>query len=222
MSCTNLISIEGRIAEVLRGLEKYYHSNFGVIHPEEGKFLQILIELSNAKNVLEIGTSIGVSTLWMCRGLLKTGGKIISIERMPDRVKLAKKNIFKAGKEVENIITLIEGDVRKAAPGFKGLFDMMLFDGAKWENLEYLKLLLPLMKEGGVIVAHDAVYEEESIKDYLASVRNHSQLETVIINTKDEGYHCGMALSYKKKAKKEPWRLSRFIYRYFQQLKRER
>lgn len=76
--------------------------------------LQVLIELSRSKNVLEIGTSIGVSALWMCLGLIKTGGRLTTIELSSDIARQARENFKKAG--LENIVTVIERDAFSILP----------------------------------------------------------------------------------------------------------
>lgn len=176
----------------------------GMVAPEEGKALQMLIEISNAKNVLEIGTGCGFSALWMSKGLIKTEGKLITIEIDPKMVELAKENIEKAG--VENIVTVIQGDAVKIIPKLKKKFDIVFSDALKMDNLIYFDLFMPLVKVGGLIIAHDAAGGENwKMRDYLDMLKIHPSLDTIIITNEtchgDIILGPGLAVSYKKNSR---------------------
>ena len=66
------------------------------VSANQGKFLQVLARLCNAKKILEIGTLAGYSTIWMARALPKSG-KLISLELDPHHAEVAKRNISAAG-----------------------------------------------------------------------------------------------------------------------------
>jgi predicted O-methyltransferase YrrM len=138
-----------RVIDELCPLRKIgsYQKVLGMIAPEEGKALQMLIEISKSKNVLEIGAGCGFSALWMSKGLIKTGGSLITIEIEPKNAKLAKENIKKA--KVENIVTLIEGDAVEVIPNLKEKFDIVFLDAIKMDNLIYFDLCMQLVKVGG-------------------------------------------------------------------------
>ena len=155
---------------------------------------QVLIAISNARNVLEIGTSIGVSTLWICLGLLKTGGRITTIDYYPEHIRLAKENFKRAG--VEDMVTIIEGDALNAIPLLNDKFDFVFSDANKKQNLIYFNLFMPLIANGGVIVAHDSITEADNMFDYLKTIKSHPQLDTVIISTANSPL--GLAISHKK------------------------
>jgi len=197
-----ILKIQGVIDELapLRKVEAY-QKRLGMVAPEEGKALQMLIEISSAKNVLEIGTGCGFSALWMSKGLIKTGGKLVTIDSNPKMVKLAKENIKKAG--VEDIVTVIEGDAVKAIPKLKNKFDIVFSDASKMDNLIYFGLFMPLVKVGGLITAHDATGGESwKMRDYLDMLKTHPSLDTIIIT--DETCYPdiisgpGLVISYKK------------------------
>ena len=191
---------ENRIKNLIKELGAYreieaFQSKFGILHEEEGQILQMLIEISNAQNVLEIGTRSGASALWMARGLLKTGGRLTTIENFAERIEVARENFKKAG--VENIITLLAGGAQDVIPLFKEKFDFVYSDANKEQNLIYFELFMPLVAEGGIIIAHDSICEKDKMEDYLTVVKDHPQLDTVIVATANS--QTGMAISYKKK-----------------------
>lgn len=195
----NSFPSEDKIKSLIRELLDYreidsYQSEIGILSYEDGHMLQMLIEISGAKNALEIGTSIGVSGLWISLGLLKTGGRLTTIELLPEHARKARENFRKAG--VENIITVLEGCALGITPLLKEKFDFVFSDAYKKHNLDYFNLFMNLVTDGGIIVAHDSIYEADNMRDYLEAVKNHPQLDTVIIDTADS--HTGLAISYKK------------------------
>jgi len=162
------------------------------VTPQDGRLLQMLIKMSEAKNVLEIGTSNGVSAIWMALGLKETGGKLTTLEIDPVKVKLALENFRKAG--VDDRIQLIEGDALQTLRTLTETYDMVFMDAAKQQYKDYLDIIYPRIPKGGILVAHNAVQLAFSMRDYLDHVQNHPELDTVILTTGNDG----VALSYKK------------------------
>ena len=162
------------------------------VPPQDGRLLQILIKMSGAKNVLEIGTSNGVSAIWMALGLEETGGKLTTLEIDPVKVKLALENFRKAG--VDDRIQLIEGDALQTLRTLTETYDMIFIDAAKQQYKDYLDVIYSRISKGGVIIAHNAVQLAASMRDYLDHVQDHPELNTVILTTGNDG----VAISYKK------------------------
>ena len=162
------------------------------VPPQDGRLLQMLVRISDAKSVLEIGTSNGVSAIWMALGLKQTGGRLTTLEIDPVRAKLARENFAKAG--VQDRIQLIEGDALNTLKTLTGTYDLVFIDAAKEQYKDYLDLIYSRIAKGGIIVAHNAVSSAYSMRDYLDHVTNHPELDTVILSTGSDG----VALSYKK------------------------
>lgn len=161
---------------------------------KDGEFLNLLVKATQAKNVLEIGTSNGYSAIWICLGLEETGGKMTTIDIDPQRVKEAKENLRKAG--LAHRVTLLEGDAHKVVETLPGPFDFIFLDADKGNEMDYFNKLFPKLQPGGVIVVHNAIRFQNQMKPYLDHVRQHPQLNTVILSlTMDDG----LAVSYKKR-----------------------
>ncbi len=160
----------------------------------DGIFLRMMAELVQAKNALEIGTSNGYSSIWISLGLKAVGGKLITLEIEPEKVKMARENFEKAG--LDDRITVIEGDAIKTLPKLKGKFDYIFIDAWKPDYYKYFTMVYPKLNKGGVIIAHNAISSSRAMKKYLDTVKNHPDLETVIISTTNRD---GMAVSYKRK-----------------------
>jgi predicted O-methyltransferase YrrM len=122
------------------------------IYPEEGKLLQLLIRLTGAKTIVEIGTLSGYSTLWMADALPEDG-HIYTFEKDPVRAARASVNLCHPQ------ITLHNGDAMKALRAIepKGPFDMIFIDADKLHYLDYLDWAEKHIRRGGLIVADNTL-----------------------------------------------------------------
>lgn len=130
--------------KILRGAAR---SIFGPIQPADfknvylsisktqGEFLVRLIKENNLKNIVEFGTSFGISTLFLAEGVIATGGRIITTELIESKAKKAVENFKAAG--VANLIEVRTGDALKSLKSHREPIDLLLLDG--WKNL-YLPL----------------------------------------------------------------------------------
>jgi predicted O-methyltransferase YrrM len=127
-----------------------------IITPAVGNFLAWLVFISQAKNILEIGTAIGYSTLWLAKAAEQTGGKITTIDMNLQRRKEALDYFARAG--VSEQILSLAGDARKVLPSLAATYDLIFIDAAKGEYLEYLELVYPLIARGGVLVVDNVLF----------------------------------------------------------------
>ena len=160
---------------------------------KDGIVLRMLVEMIKAKNVVEVGTSNGYSAIWFGLGLKSTGGKLTTHEISPEKVKMARENIRKAG--LSEIVKVIEGDALKTLHNLEGTYDFVFLDAQKSDYINYFKIIYPKLKKGAIIVGHNAVAQSSAMKDYLNTVENHPELQSVIISTGRDG----MSISYKVK-----------------------
>jgi len=123
------------------------------VSPADGRFMRQVTEAAGAKRVVEIGTSTGYSGLWFALALRATGGKLITHELDPDRAKRARANFEKAG--VADLVTVIEGDAHETVKQLEKPIDVLFLDADKQGYVDYLKQLLPLVRPGGLILAHN-------------------------------------------------------------------
>jgi predicted O-methyltransferase YrrM len=126
----------------------------------QGKFLHLLARIMGARNILEIGTLGGYSTIWMARALPE-GGRLITLEADPKHAEVARKNFARAG--VENKIQLRLGKALDTLPQVaadgRGPFDMFFIDANKSNMPEYFEWSLKLARIGSVIIADNVVRE---------------------------------------------------------------
>ena len=154
----------------------------------DGRLLRILAESVNAKTVVEIGTSTGISGLWFSLALEKTGGKLTTFELDKTRAALARKHFAQAG--VDSRVTLVEGDAHQNITKLRDPIDIVFIDAEKDGYVDYLNKLLPLIRPGGLILAHNT----DMIPAYMKAVTSNADLDTVVYTTGG-----GMAVTLKKR-----------------------
>jgi predicted O-methyltransferase YrrM len=163
------------------------------VSPEDGLYLRILAGSIGAKRVLELGTSNGYSGIHICRSLRETQGKLVTIELSERRAALAKENFAKAG--VSDIVEQIVGDASKEISKLSGTFDMIFLDTEKPDYLEQFDLAFPLLRKGGVFIAHNTKDYGSQMSDFLQRIKTHPELVTVLLETSPAGY----SVSYRKR-----------------------
>ena len=139
------------------------------INPEEGKLIQTLIKLGNIKNILEIGTLYGYSTIWFARDI-GNNGKITTIEKEPENAKIARENFNKLENNLSNNIEIINGDANEELEKLvqkQLVFDMIFIDADKSSYPNYLNFTDKLLKKGGLIVADNTFLSGAVYNDYL-------------------------------------------------------
>ena len=134
------------------------------VTPLQGKFLDLLVRISGAKRVLELGTLGGYSTLWLARAL-PPDGRVISLELEPRHAEIARANLQRAG-----VLERVDVRVGPAADSLRALiaagtapFDFIFIDADKSGYPEYIQLCLALSHAGTVILADNVVREGKVI-----------------------------------------------------------
>lgn len=139
------------------------------VSPLQGRFLEILVRLTRARRVLEIGTLGGYSTIWMARAL-PAGGRIVTLESDPRHAAVARGNFARAG--VADRVALREGPAVESlsalARAHEEPFDLVFIDADKPSNPEYLAAALTLTRAGSVILG-DNVVRDGAVADARSS-----------------------------------------------------
>ncbi len=201
-----------KISHVLHSLEKraeYEQKNHSKIHHDEkilaitrdtGIFYNMLLRIQKPQKILEIGTSVGYSTLWFADAISKNS-KIITIEKNPKKIKQAKDNFRKAG--VFNI-EIKEGIARDVLIQLSKLksktqerFDFIFIDADKEEYPFYFDICLPMLKKEGIIAADNIIFPrrfKKYIKKYLNHINKVRNVQSITIPIGN-----GQEISFKKK-----------------------
>lgn len=142
------------------------------ISPNQGKSLNILARACSAKNILELGTLVGYSTVWLARAL-PAGGKLITIEYDETNYKIATENIKEAN--LEEVITIRQGKALEILPEIEKnqseTFDFIFIDADKPPYVEYLKWAIKLSRKGSMIVLDNVIRNAEVLKEETSDPR---------------------------------------------------
>ena len=163
--------------------------------------------MNKPKKILEIGTAVGFSAIFMSR-FLDDDAHITTIENYPPRIAEAKKNFARAG--VENRITLMEGDAQEILPGLDEQYDFVFMDAAKGQYGCFFSEAVRLLKPNGILLCDNVLQDGDVLesrfavtrrnrtihsrmREYLHDLTHDPRLDTAILNVGD-----GMSLSMKK------------------------
>lgn len=183
---------EKKILAVLADINANQRRGNMTVPEQDGRILRVLAESIGAKHVVEIGTSVGYSGVWFCLALRSTGGKLTTFDIDPDRSAKARENFKRAG--VDSMVTMVLGDAHETTAKLKEPIDLLFLDADKEGYLDYLNKLLPLVRTGGLIVAHNM---DQRMADprYVKAITSNPALETLFMNMQTSG----IAVSLKKR-----------------------
>jgi predicted O-methyltransferase YrrM len=126
-----------------------------VVVPATGRLLEVMARARSARRALEVGTAIGVSTLYIARGLVEDG-EIVSFEIDPERHAAAVDYLRRAGLGERADLRL--QDAREGLRALTGSFDLVFLDGVKIEYDDYFELVVPLLSPGAVVLVDNVLW----------------------------------------------------------------
>lgn len=201
-------SFDREDSEICMTIEKEARSSYvPIIRKEMGAFLKVLMAMNRPKNILEVGTAVGYSSILMGENT-DADTKITTIENYDKRIPIARENFIRAG--MENKITLIEGDAGEVLKTLIGPYDFIFMDAAKAQYIVILPDIIRLLAPGGVLVTDNVLQEGDIIesrygvtrrnrtiydrmREYLYAVTHSEELQTSIVPIGD-----GITISVKK------------------------
>lgn len=181
-----------------------------IIRKETQQFLKWLLTLRKPEKILEIGTAIGFSALFMAE-YTPVPCDIDTIENYEKRIPIAQENFKRAGNDR---ITLLKGDANDILPTLKSSYDFIFMDAAKGQYLSFLPQVVRLLKPGGVLVSDNVLQEgdilesrfavtrrnrtiHKRMREYLYELTHHEAMVTAILPVGD-----GISVSTKKEEEK--------------------
>jgi len=179
-----------------------------LVDAEVGALLRVLAMSVDARRILEIGTAIGYSGIWLA-GALPKGGMLFTLEKNPDRARLAKANVDRAG--LADRVGIIVGDAQVTLNKVSGPFDLIFQDGHKPQYVTLLDRLVDLLRPGGVLVTDNVLWDgtvvpgfpgalnrddedTRAIAEYNVRLNSHPALVTATVPLRD-----GVAISVKRR-----------------------
>jgi len=149
------------------------------ITPDTGRLLWILARAARAARILEIGTSNAYSTIWLADAARAIGGRVTTLERDADKVRLARENLARAG--LAGWVDIREGPAAETLTGLAGPFDLAFLDADRSSYRTYLELVVPKLAPGALLVADNVVSHGAELEDYLGRVKSHPGLFSVTV-----------------------------------------
>ena len=149
------------------------------LEPASAQLLSILVRASGMTRALEIGTSSAYSTIWLAWSLAPAGGRIISIDRNPDKHTLARENLRRA-----NLLDRVElrtGDATEIARQLAGPFDLVFLDADRRKFPEHMQVLLPKLAQKVLVIADNVFSHPEEIAEYLKLISSLADFQHTIV-----------------------------------------
>lgn len=173
-----------------------------IVGASEGYLLYLLAKMARASSILEIGTAIGYSTIWLARAL-RRGGMLYSIERNEGLAAEAVNNIKRAG--LSGKVKVLVGEAKVLLPTMKRRFDFIFNDADKGEYPALLDLIMPLLKDGGMLVTDNSLWGgsvakreghpwTKAIYEYNKRLSENPKVEATIIPVRD-----GVSIALRKR-----------------------
>ena len=170
-----------------------------IIRKETREWIKTMLLIKKPVRVLEVGTAVGFSAIYMSR-FLPEQGHITTIEKWEPRIRKAKENFKRAG--VEDRITLLEGDAADLLKELQGTFDFIFMDAAKGQYIHFLPEILRLLAPDGLLVSDNVLQDGDILesrfaverrnrtihsrmREYLFELTHHEALRTVVLPVGD-------------------------------------
>lgn len=167
--------MEQRLRELLQEMEKHGRENDARVSerprmmlnldPATAQLLSILVRASGVTRAIEVGTSNAYSTIWLAWSLAPAGGRIVSIDRNPDKHTLARENLRRA--ELLDRVELLTGDAAEIVHQLSGPFDLVFLDADRRKFPEIIQILLPKLADKALVIADNVLSHPEEIAEYL-------------------------------------------------------
>lgn len=156
----------------LAGLYRGYAGNFLSVSPEFGRFLYMSARACKARRIVEFGSSMGISAIYLAAALRDMGGGVlIGTELEPSKAERAQANITAAG--LADLVEFRIGDARETLkPGVGGDIDLVMLDGAFTLYHSVLMLLEPHLTSGAIVIGENAFQPASGYIDYVRNPQN--------------------------------------------------
>jgi predicted O-methyltransferase YrrM len=169
-------AIEGYLANLNRGSDavlddiarKGVERKLPLVDAEVGMLLRVLATAVGARKILEIGTAVGYSGIWLA-GALPPDGMLMTMEMDPERGREAQENFKAAG--LAGRVSVIMGDAQRMIAKVAGPFDLVFQDGDKKLYTPMLDRLVTLLRPGGLLVTDNVLWDGKVVPGYVRSAK---------------------------------------------------
>jgi predicted O-methyltransferase YrrM len=147
--------------------------------PATGRFLYSLVAPQTDCGVLEIGSSRGLSTIWLAAAARILGGRVVTLEQDPRKIEAWRENVAEAG--LENWTQLIEGDARETLPALADVFDVVFIDAEKEDYELYFRTALTKVELGALVIADNVISHRDALGGYSQARQSDPELVSVTV-----------------------------------------
>lgn len=147
------------------------------VDEETARYLHLLARAMRPARLLEIGSSNGLSTIWLALAARAYGGQVTGTEIIPERAAEANANLAAAG--LDGIARVLPGSALETIAGLPGPFDFVFLDAEKDEYSAHFAAFLPKVRVGGLVVTDNVISHDCSV--YQAMLRGRDDVETVTV-----------------------------------------
>ena len=176
--------MQEKITKLLRKIEKQNEEELAwIVGPRTGRMLYYFVRIWQPKLLVEIGTSIGYSAIWMASAMEENDlGEIITIESHDRRFALAEKNISDSG--LSHRIKQVKGHAPEVVgEAVNSRLDMAFFDATKQETQSFFDAILPHMNTGALIVVDNVLsHRFHSMLKFIEGIHKDPRVEVVEIS----------------------------------------
>lgn len=132
---------------------------------DTGEFLRVLVLATRAKNILEIGTSNGYSTLWLASAVSAAGGQVTTVEMSPSKFAMARSNFARSGL-IRHINQVNTDGARFLREAPDAAYDIVFLDSQRSEYVNWKADVKRVMRVGGLLVVDNAESHKEQMADF--------------------------------------------------------
>ena len=147
------------------------------VERETGRFLYLLARSTGARSLLEIGSSNGVSTIWLALAAREVGGSVTGTEILPARAAEANANLAAAG--LAEVARVLPGDARALVADLPGPFDLVFVDAEKDDYVDHFFAVIDRVRPNGLILADNVLSHD--LSTYQAMLRARADVETLTL-----------------------------------------
>lgn len=166
---TYINSLDSGNTDILDTIEREALDSYvPIIRKEMQNFLKWLLVMHKPKRILEVGTAVGFSAIFMAE-YNPQPCEIVTIENYEKRIPIARENFVRAGKEQQ--ITLLEGDATDVLKTLEEPFDLIFMDAAKGQYINFFQDVMRLLKTGGVLVSDNVLQDGDIIESHFVVPR---------------------------------------------------
>jgi predicted O-methyltransferase YrrM len=170
--------------------EPEHAKRFLNLERETAETVVLLMQIGGVRNIVEIGTSNGYSTIWIAATMGPLGGRIVSIDKNAEKHSQAHENLAQLG--LLPFVDLRLGDATEVVASLSGPFDCVFFDADRVSAPRQLDLLLPKLTSRALFMADNVLSHPEQISGYLAKVAALDQTTHLVLKVSK-----GLSVAYR-------------------------